>query len=78
MHNKKSKGLCGNPTLPNSSVASKTLAVTKTHHQNKLINCLAVEKFLSNVDQISSGLSFMGYYVSDSEFENVVFNNFTK
>ena len=74
MHNKKCKGLCGNPTLPNSSVASKTLAVTKTHHQNKL----AVEKFLSNVDQISSGLSFMGYYVSDSEFENVVFNNFTK
>lgn len=45
MHNKKCNGLCGNPTIPKSSVGSKTLAVTKTHHQNKLINCLAVEKF---------------------------------
>ena len=44
MHNKKCKGLCGNPTLPNSSVASKTLAVTKTHHQNKLINCFGSGK----------------------------------
>lgn len=48
-------------TIPKSSVGSKTLAVTKTHHQNKLINCLAMEKFLNNVDQISSGLSFMSY-----------------
>lgn len=48
MHNK-CKGLCENPTIP-SSVGHKTLAVTKTHHQNKLINCLAMEKFLNNVD----------------------------